>query len=349
MYPQFYRRAVLLAALAGLLYLLLQVLDPLWTPLGWAALIAFLLHPLHERLTRRLRGRAGASAGVLTALTPFLLVGPLVIVAAVFAQQAAELVDYLRGEDLRAAPRLVTRLESFPVVQRALEWLHMEVSVSTRQVESWLANGATELLKSAAERSGTLALGLVGTVIGFFLMLFMLFFLLRDGRELVGHAARLVPIDASRRDELLRYLSEVTRAVVFGYVLTALIQGALVGIGLALSGVPAPLALAVFATLSALIPGLGTALVLVPALLYLATTGHWGAAAFLGAWSVGVGFADNFLRPWLTRAQADVSTLTVFIGVIGGISAFGFIGALFGPVLLALVIAIARFASEDRA
>ena len=104
---------------------------------------------------------------------------------------------------------------------------------------------------------------------------------------------------------------------------------------------------AVFATIAAFVPGAGTALVLVPAVLYLAFTGQWGPAVLLGIWSIGVGLSDNFLRPYLTGRHADVSALTVFIGVIGGVSAFGFIGTLIGPVLLALIVALLRFAEES--
>jgi predicted PurR-regulated permease PerM len=103
----------------------------------------------------------------------------------------------------------------------------------------------------------------------------------------------------------------------------------------------------VFAAIAAFIPAAGTGFVLVPAVLYLAFTGQWGWAIFLALWSAGVGFSDNFLRPYLTRQRAQVSTLTVFVGVIGGVAAFGFIGSLIGPVVLALVVALLQFASEQ--
>ena len=177
-----------------------------------------------------------------------------------------------------------------------------------------------------------MALGVVGTLVGFFLMLFLLFFLLRDGRMMLTHGLRLVPDDGcATRASSLTYLSAVMSAVIFGHALTAVIQGTLVGIGFAIAGLPSPLVFAVFAAIAAFVPAAGTGLVLVPAVIYLAIAGRWGAATFLGIWSVLVGFSDNFLRPYLTRQRADVSTLTVFVGVIGGVSAFGFIGSLLGP------------------
>jgi predicted PurR-regulated permease PerM len=158
---------------------------------------------------------------------------------------------------------------------------------------------------------------------------------------------RLIPMPAARRIALRDYLSNVTRAVVFGHALTAVIQGTLVGIGFAIVGLPSPLVFGVFAGVAAFIPAAGTGFVLVPAVLYLAFSGQWGWAIFLGVWSVGVGFSDNFLRPYLTRQRAQVSTLTVFVGVIGGVAAFGFLGSLIGPVVLALIVALLQFAEEN--
>ncbi len=347
MYPRFYRRCFFVAIVAIFGYLLLQLLEPLWAPLGWAAIVTFLLHPLHRRLTARLNGRAGVSAGLLTALTPFLIVGPLVWVTTVFASQVAPLMDYLSAQRLTSSPAILAELESYPVVGRILAWLQNEVLISTGQVEEWLTTGAQALLKSSAAMSGKFALGVVGTVVGFFLMLFLLFFLLRDGRTMLTRLLRLVPLTQTQRARLVTYLGNVMGAVIYGHVLTALVQGTLVGIGFAIAGLPSPLVFGVFAVIASFIPALGTAIVLVPALLYLVVAGRWGAAVFLGVWSAGVGISDNFLRPYLTSSRAEVATLTVFVGVIGGISAFGFIGTLIGPVLLALIVALLRFAEEE--
>lgn len=347
MYPRFYRRAFLIATVAILGYLLLQLLEPLWAPLGWAGILTFLLYPLHQRLTRKLKGNAGASAGILTALTPFLIIAPLAIVAAIFAKQVATLIGFLRSYQFSTYPEFLAQVEQYPVVGRLLTYIRTEVPVTADQVQGWLTNGAQSLLKAAAGMSGAVALGLVGTLVGFFLMLFMLFFLLRDGRAMLLRAVRLVPMAATQREKLMKYLSDVMGAVIYGHALTALLQGTLVGIGFALAGLPSPLVFAVFGIIAGFVPAAGTGIVLIPAVLYLAVAGRWGAAIFLGIWSVGIGLSDNLLRPYLTQQRAEVSTLTVFVGVIGGVSAFGFIGTLIGPVLLALIVALLRFGEES--
>src|SRR5262245_46848762 len=115
MYSRFYRRSFLIGTTIILGWVLLQFLDPFWAPLGWAAILAFLLYPLHLWLTRKLKGRAGYSAGILTGLTPFLIIAPLVSFGLVFAQQVALLIEYLRERQVAASyPAMIERIEQMP-------------------------------------------------------------------------------------------------------------------------------------------------------------------------------------------------------------------------------------------
>jgi predicted PurR-regulated permease PerM len=345
MYSSFYRRSFLLVTIAVMGYLLLQTLRPLAGPLGWAAVLAFLLNPVHERLSRKLKGRPSLSAGILTGLTPFCVVAPVALIGVVFARQVSAMIEWLRGRTLMPYPALLDRFETYPIVGGAVHWLRANATVSADQVQGWITDNAQSMLKSAASMGGTLALGVVGSLVGFFMMLFLLFFLLRDGRTMLEHLTRLIPIEPARRSKLLAYLGDVTLAVVFGSVATALIQGALAGVGFALVGLPSPVVFGVLATIAAFLPA-GSAVVLIPAVLYLMATGRWGAAIFLAVWSAGVGIIDNFLRPFLTSQRTEVSTLAVFVGAIGGASAFGILGLVIGPVLLGFAVALLQSAEE---
>ena len=343
-YSGFYRRSFLVATAAILAYLLLAVLEPLKGALGWAVVLAFLLHPLHERLSRRLKGRSMLSAGVITGLTPFLVLAPLSMLGVVFAGQVADLIGYLRGQSF-AYPQLAARLESYPLLGSLLRWSSANFPVSAAQIQGWITGSMQTVLKSAAAAGGSLALGLFGTVVGFFMMLFLLFFLLRDGRTILDHLIRLIPLEAVRRERLLDYLARVTRAVVFGSATTALIQGIFVGVGFALAGLPSPVVFGVLATIAALLPA-GAIVVLIPAVLYLAVGGHWVGAVFLAFWSALLVVVENVARPLLTAHRAHVSTLAVFVGAVGGVSAFGVMGLIIGPVLLSFVVALVRFTTE---
>ncbi|MHB1542795.1 MAG: AI-2E family transporter, partial [Steroidobacteraceae bacterium] len=118
--------------------------------------------------------------------------------------------------------------------------------------------------------------------------------------------------------------------------------------GFALAGLPSPLVFGVLAMIAALLPA-GATVVLVPGVVYLLVQAHWGWAIFLVFWGAGLAVVENVVRPLLTAHRAKVSTLAIFVGAIGGVSAFGILGLVLGPVLLSFVVAIVRFLNEPRA
>jgi predicted PurR-regulated permease PerM len=178
----------------------------------------------------------------------------------------------------------------------------------------------------------------------------VLFFVLRDGPALARRLVPMLPIEKTRRARLWQHLADVTRAVFLGIGITAIVQGTLVGIGFWIAGLPSPLVFGVIAALVALIPMVGAALVWAPAAIVLALRGDYGHAIFLAAWGAAfVGMADNFLRPLLISGRAEVPTLAVFIGVMGGLAAFGFIGLFIGPIVLGLLVALFRLEAESAA
>lgn len=345
MYSVFYRRCFQVATAAVLAYGLYELLSPLRSVIGWAVVLAFILYPLQERLARRLKGRSALAAGIITALTPFFVLAPLSVLGVAFAGQVARLVAYLRSAPLMSYSDVLDRAARYPMLGRAAGWVRENTAVGMAQVQEWVTQSAQSLLRSAAEVGGNVALGIFGTLVGFFMMLFMLFFFLQDGRAMLQGLTRLIPVEPSRRAQLMNYLGDVTRAVVFGSAVTALLQGIIVGIGFAIVGLPSPVVFGVLASIAAFLPA-GAAIVLLPAVLYLAATGHWGGAIFLAFWTALLWVTENVLRPLLTAQHAHVSTLAIFVGAIGGASAFGILGLVLGPVLLSFVVALVRYGEE---
>ncbi len=342
----FYRTGFVLVVAALLALALYWMLAPFWGALAWGICLAFLLAPAQRWLMRRLKGRAGLAAGIITALVPVLLAGPLVSLGVAFANQVADLVTHLQQQPLRFDASLLAQLERYPFIGSLAEWLRQNLTATTEQLQGWLVGGASMLMQTLAATGGNFLLGALGTVIHFFMMLFLLFFLLRDGHSLLGRVVRLVPMEPRRRQELLKLIGNTTRAVVFGIGLTALAQGALVGIGFAIAGLPSAVVFGVLAAVLALLPVGGAALVWGPAAVYLLATSQWGWAIFMLIWGSAVSVSDNLVRPLLISSQAPVSIPAVFVGVIGGISAFGFIGVIIGPVLLTAIAALLRFLDE---
>lgn len=344
-----YRHGFVIVVAALLALALYWMLAPFWGALAWAICLAFLLAPVHTRLTGKLKGRANLSAGIITVLVPAVLAGPLVSLGVAFAAQVADLVTRLQQQRLRLDDSLLAQLERYPVIGGLAEWLRQNLTATTEQLQGWLESGAQLLLRSLASTGGNFLLSALGTIIHFFMMLFLLYFLLRDGRQLLARVVRLVPMEPQRRGDLLKLVGSTIGAVVYGTGSTALAQGALVGIGFAIAGLPSAVVFGVLAAFLALLPAGGAALVWMPAVVYLAATSQWGWAIFMLIWGTGVSVSDNLLRPLLISSQAPVSILAVFVGVIGGVAAFGLIGVIIGPVLLTFISALLRFLDETMA
>jgi predicted PurR-regulated permease PerM len=346
-YSDFYRRAFVVATVVVLGYALIRILNPFWAALEWAVVLAFLLHPLQRRLTGRLAGRAGLSALIITALTPLVIIAPLSAVGLAFARQVGNLIGYLRTRSAVPFPALVYRFEHERLIHPLVRWAQRTLAVSMHQMELWIEAGARSALQSAAAASGSVMLGLAGTLASFLLMLFLLFFLLRDGSVMLETLTRLIPLDGARRAAIVRDVIAALRAVVFGTAATAVIQGTLIGVGFAIAGLPYPVVLGALAVFAAFIPAVGTAVVLVPAIVYLAIIAHWGATVFLTIWSLLIVTAEQFLRPMISAHHGSVPTLAVFVGAIGGVEVFGLLGIVIGPVLLALIAELIRIAEQS--
>jgi predicted PurR-regulated permease PerM len=209
-------------------------------------------------------------------------------------------------------------------------------------------SGTQDVLQRAASLSGSFFIGALGSLVGFAIMLCLLFFFLRDGDAMVARVRLLIPLDEARKDRLFSRLSDVTRAIVYGTTLTALLQGLLLGIGFAIAGLPSPVVFGVLAALLSMLPVGGAAFVWVPAVGWLFYDGRWGFAIFMIIWGLMLAGLDNVLRPLLISGRARISALAVFVGVLGGIPAFGAIGVIAGPVVLSLALALIEFAEESR-
>jgi predicted PurR-regulated permease PerM len=341
----FYSRVFALAVAALLGYALFEIFAPFFDALSWAMFLAFLLYPLNLRLRRRLHGRSRAAV-LLTVLTPLVILLPLAAVSIEFVAQVASLVRVMQKRAQELDIKTFSDLQQFPGIARASSWLQERTGITADHVQAWIVSGSQQLLQRAAGVSGSFVVGAVGSVVAFVIMLGLLFFFLRDGDGMCARGIALIPLDDSRKDRLFRRLSGVTRAIVLGVTLTALVQGALVGIGFAIASLPSPVVFGVLAALLSMLPVGGAAIVWVPAIGWLLYQGRWGFAIFMLLWGLMLTGVESVLRPFLISGRARISALAIFVGVLGGIPAFGAIGIVVGPVVLSLVLALIEFAEE---
>src|ERR1700681_4079490 len=343
----FYPRVFALVVAAVLGYALILIFAPFIGPMAWAAFLAFLLYPLNLRLRRRGPGK-GFAAGVLTFLAPIIILLPLSALSIDFAAQISALMQKVQKSAAALDIKSLSDLQQFPWIARINVWLEAHAGFSAEQIQSWLVSGTREALRRAASMGGGFFLGALGSLFGFAIMLFLLFFFLRDGDAMLSRARRLIPLDDARKERLFRQLSGVTRAIVIGTSVTALMQGVLIGIGFGIAGLPSPVVFGVLAALFSMLPVGGAAFVWGPAAIWLFIDGRWGFGIFMLGWGLLSAGLDNVLRPMLISGRARISALAVFIGVLGGIPAFGAIGIIAGPVVLSLALALIEFAEESR-
>jgi predicted PurR-regulated permease PerM len=344
----FYQRVFALSVAAILAYAVLRITLPFADSLAWAAFLAFLLFPLNLRLRRAFRGRVGLAAGVLTILAPIVVLLPLGALSVEFVAQISALLRKLQTEAAGLDIKTFADLQQFPFIARVNAWLESHASISAEQIQGWFVTGTRDILQRAAALSGTFFLGALSSLFGIALTLFLLFFFLNDGDVIISRARKLIPLGEAHKERLFKRLSDITRAIVFGTSLTALLQGVVLGIGFSIAGLPSPVVFGVVGALIAMLPFGGTAIVWIPAAGWLFFDGRWGYGIFMVVWGLMLSALDNILKPMLISGRAPISTLVVFIGVLGGISVFGAIGIVLGPIVLSLVLALIEFAEESR-
>jgi predicted PurR-regulated permease PerM len=325
----------------------LLIIQPFVGPILWAGLLALMLFPINEKLRAAFRGRKTAAALVLTLASIVILVVPAIVLGTVFGRQAADLVGRAQTSAAEHQIQRPTDVLQLPVVERAVQWIESVLPVQPDQITNSLVSAGQQVVQSVVSVGGSLFASVIGMVVAIILALFLLFFFLRDGEGMVARTMALVPLHDRRKALLLAHLSSVIQAIVLGSLVTALVQGTLVGIAFVLVGLPTAVVFAVLAMVASVIPLVGTAIVWLPAALFLGFSGRWGAALFMVVWGAAVvSSADNVVRPLFISSRAKITTLPVFIGLLGGIGAFGAIGIFLGPVIIALVLALFEFAEE---
>lgn len=325
-------------------YFVFLIAEPFLVPLAWSAVLAIFFYPLHEKLLMKMKPTGAALTSTL-AVTLLLIVPALVVLV------------FTAREALDATARLQSTLAvhgqgpSQGLTLRAEEW------VRTRLPDSWRTWDVSAPLQQAAEKSaaflGSKFTGLLKNLVSFFvdlfLMVFALFFMFRDGEAIVHAVRHLLPFDENIQTDMVEESKELIFASVAVGLLVAVIQGVLGGVSFVLVGISTPVFWGVLIGFFSLVPVVGSALIWGPAALWLGVTGHWGKALLVLAICGGVStVADNIVRPMLLRNRTRLNELLLFIGVLGGLEAFGLLGLVAGPTIVAAAMGVFRVYMEHR-
>jgi predicted PurR-regulated permease PerM len=307
------------------------VLYPFFSSLLWAAILVFTTWPVCDWLRQRVRLRRGAAAGVMVALTAVVLVLPLALAAPGGASDVNDLRAVIEDALRAGLPSAPDWIYAIPLVGPTFGdlWNHWAADI-TAMVEAM-----RPYFGIVMEGALSLLLGVANGVLLFALALFIAFFFYLYGEPLSARLQVILQrIAGPRAGRLIAVTGATVRGVVYGILLTAIVQGALTAFGLWLSGVPRPVLLGALAGLISVLP-IGAPVVWIPAALWLMSSGHLGWGIFLAIYGVvAVSGADSLIRPWFIARGAQLPFLLTVLGVLGGAIAFGLVGIFLGPVLL---------------
>ncbi len=332
--------------LVGLIFLSYRVLHLFLAPVAWAVILTYVTWPAYRRLQTLLGRHVNTGALLMTLLLAGAFALPLLWVIAVLRTEvpAAYMASIdLLGQGKEALPPIVGRIPWIgPEIERLADLAVADPSALRAQVVQWSKSWADETLA---------VIGDIGrTAFKFGFALLTAFFLYRDGESLLGQARGLLRgLLGPRAGRYLHAIGDTMRAVLYGLILTALIQGALAGMGYWAAGLSAPVLLGVVTVLLALIP-FGAPVVWGSVSIWLLATGDTWAGAGLAAWgALVVSQIDNLLRPLVISSATRIPYLLVLFGVLGGISAFGLIGLFLGPIVIAVLLAVWREWVDEQA
>ncbi|MDO8343921.1 MAG: AI-2E family transporter [Cellvibrio sp.] len=314
----------------------LMVLKPFFGTIFWACAITVIFYPMQTRLIKYFNGHPNTSALLTLFACMLIVVLPVTILVSSVVAEGADYYKKLESGEVDPARYIDQVRTAFPAMQAALDRVGIDfakvkegaLSV-TMSGGKWLAHNAL----SIGQNTFSLLLNIC-------LMLYLTFFLLRDGNYLLELLIRALPLGDARERILFSKFGEVTRATIKGNLVIALIQGSLGGLIFWALGIPGALLWGVVMAMLSLIPAVGPAIVWAPVALYLFATGANVKALILIGFGMGViGLVDNILRPILVGRDTKLPDYIVLLSTLGGLALFGINGFVIGPVVAALFIA----------
>ncbi len=310
---------------------------PFFGAILWGTALAILFAPLHRRLLRRLR-RGNLAAIVTLLIIVIIVVIPVTLIIGLLVQEASGLYSRIQSGELDLGRYVQQVLDVLPAwVTQLVE----RIWPSDRDVPERLSGILTGTTQFIAARALSLGQQTLALMLGIFVMLYLLFFLLRDGDALARRIEEAVPLRTELREGLMTRFSTVIRATIKGTLVVALVQGVLGGLALWVLGVRAPALWGALMALLALLPAVGPPLVWVPIAIWFLATGSLGKGIGLAIYGmVVIGLVDNLLRPMLVGRDTRIPDYVILVSTLGGLAVFGLNGFIVGPVIAALFITV---------
>ena len=340
-----FRIGLLIVLVILLSYLAYLVLVPFFSPLTWAAVLSIVFYPVYGFVLRYLR-RPSLAALATVIVVLIVILGPLSYLSFLLVGELQDLAT--SGLTVEGIGSLYRHSVIQDVVNRVLPILHLD----EKQALAHLINGLSNLSRELLHRIPTGLGNVMATFVNFLIMAFVLFFFFKDGSIYASTVLEYLPFSEKNKKRLSSQTKEVIVSTIYGGVAVAVTQGIVGSIGYFSVGMATPLLWGLATAITSFLPFIGSHIVWVPMCLYLLITGHLVKAIILTAFGVfGIGLVDYLVRPLFIRGRAKISFLLTFIAVLGGIEAFGLIGIIVGPLIIALymsVITIVKDVEDER-
>jgi len=319
--------------LAAVSIAFLLVMMPFAAPLLWACVLAVLFHPINKKLLRYFPGRENLTTLATLLIAILVVVLPVVFILSSVIGEAANLFHKYESGQINVGEYLDKITGAFPAVQEKAASFGFDLDDLKEKLGGYLATGADLV----AKQSLSIGQNTLGFVLSVGLMLYLAFFMLREGKTIVSWMKVAFPLDDDRETLLIKKFSEVTRATVKGNLVVGLVQGALGGGIFWALGVQPALLWGMVMAVASLIPAVGTALIWAPVAIYLLAIGDTVQGFSLIAFGVLViGMVDNILRPILVGRDTKLPDYIVLLSTLGGLALVGIHGFVVGPLIAAL-------------
>ncbi|MAO41396.1 MAG: AI-2E family transporter [Pseudohongiella sp.] len=333
-----------LVVLAGISAAFLLILLPFWSAIFWACVMSLLFNPLQRRMVRIFKGQESLAALVTLLLGMVLVVIPVIAIVFAFINEGAQLYESIESREINPSEFINQIGTAVPILPELLQRL----GIDTSNLRSYLSESAVGLSRIISQEALVVGRNTVAFTLNLGLMLYLTFFLLRDGERIVTWMRKALPLDEDRRQVLFSKFAEVSRATVKGNLVVAIVQGGLGGFIFWMLDLQAPVLWAVVMAFLSLVPAVGASLVWIPVAIYMYATGDWMKASILVAYgAVVIGLADNVLRPILVGRDTKLPDYMVLFSTLGGIALLGINGFVIGPLIAALFLSFWSIFSKE--
>ena len=323
------------------------ILWPFFGAVLWGVVLAVMFAPLHGRMMKRMRQRRTLAAISTLIIIVVMVILPLTLLIASLVEEAAGVYRKIESGELNFGAYFKQVTAALPAWVVNLQE-HFGLT-NLGVIQERLSAGLTEGSKFLVTHAINIGTNTFNFFLSLFVMLYLLFFLIRDGEAIAARIRQAIPLPAEQQQALIGKFTTVIRATVKGNLVVAVLQGGLGGLIFWVLGIHAALLWAVLMTFLSLLPALGAAMVWFPVAIYLLATGSvWRGVVLLAYGVLVISLVDNFVRPILVGKDTKIPDYVVLISTLGGIAIFGVNGFVIGPVIAAMFIAFWDIFSTTR-